>query len=163
MTYLPRQHLALAVRLADARQLRVVVHEEVEILVRNVDVGVSAQLALQLRRLLATRKGVLLDLVLNLLGRVLEEDGRRVDAGRHLAAGPVERVDEAAVDERRLGELDAGGDVASDAEVGVLGGGGVRVGWGVEYRRYRSSAIPIRGCRSGTIPVRGCRPSTIPA
>ena len=59
----------------DVLQLGVVVQEESEPLVGDVGGTVAAQLPMLLHRHAPAREGVLVDLLLDLLGRVGDEDG----------------------------------------------------------------------------------------
>lgn len=63
------------------------------------------------------RKGVLVDLVLDVGSRVSHVDGRVRVRGRHLCVRPLEGRDEHSVQERGLLVLELGGDVAGRSEV----------------------------------------------
>lgn len=83
---LARHHLAGLVGLLDAGELVVVLHEERQVLEGHVDCGVASQFALFLGRVLSAGEGESVHFVLDLVGRVGEEDGRGVDARGHLGA-----------------------------------------------------------------------------
>jgi hypothetical protein len=117
---LPRQHLPLLVSVSDPLQLNVILHEEREILKRNVVLRPPAHLSLLLGRILTARKGVLVDLVFDLVGRVGEEDGGRVDRGGHLGTGALQRGEEYGVDERGFLVFHLLGVFAALAEIRVL-------------------------------------------
>lgn len=71
---LARKHLALLVSDTNTLQFSVVLQEEGEILEGDVDLGVAAQLTVELHGLLATGESVLVDFVLDLVRGVVHVD-----------------------------------------------------------------------------------------
>lgn len=101
-------------------QLLVILQEETEILVRNIHIRVPSQSPMLLLRLLASRKPVLVDLVLDLVRCVAHED-TRVRVGRaHLRLRALQCGEELGMQERRFRVFQFGSDVAGEAEVGIL-------------------------------------------
>ena len=77
-------------------------------------------LAVELDGLSSTGEGVLVDLVLYLIGGVGHVDGGVLVAGAHLGVMAKQGGDELGVDQGWLRELEPGGNVPGDAEVGIL-------------------------------------------
>lgn len=117
---LARHHLSALVLSANALQFLIILEEESQVLERNVVLGVTTKLTLQLGGVLAAREGVLVDLVLDLVGSVAHKDGRAVNAGRHLRSRTLKSRKEDRVDERWLLELHFFGMFTALTEVGVL-------------------------------------------
>ena len=93
---------------------------------------------MQLSGLLATAKGVLVDLLLDLLGRVGDIDGRVGVACAHLGLGALQCWEELRVDECGLAPAQAGRHVTRQAEVRVL-----------SIKAIGVSAIVNKGTRQG--------------
>ena len=83
--------------------LVVVLEEEAQVLIGHVDLGVAAEFAVFFDRHTAARESVLVDLVLDLVGRVAHENGGFVDRGGHLGAGALEGGQEEGVDQGGFG------------------------------------------------------------
>lgn len=100
--------------------------------------NVGSQLPVQLSGLLATAKGVLVDLLLDLLGRVGDIDGRVGVACAHLGLGALQSWEELRVNECGLAPAQAGRHVTRQAEVRVL-----------SIKAVGVSAIVNKGTRQG--------------
>ena len=123
------QHATRRVILADARQLRIVVQEVLQILIRHVLRQICAELPLLLDRLAAAAHRVAIDLLVSLrqsylvldhVRRVGHVDARVGVRRAHLRVQPHQRGDELAVHQRRLELAQPRRHVARHAEVGVL-------------------------------------------
>lgn len=102
------------------RQLVVVLEEEAQVLIADVDVRIPAQPPVLFLRLAPPAEPVAVDLVLDLVGRVVHVYAR-VDVGRaHLRLRTLQRGEEFRVQQGRLGVPQLLGDVARQAEVGIL-------------------------------------------
>ena len=106
----------------DLRQLLVVLFKERQVLERHVHIRVAAILAMQLLGLAPAREAVLVDLVLDLVGRIRHVDGRVGIRRRHFALGALQGGQELAVEEAWLGVLELLGNVTCETELrGLLG------------------------------------------
>eukprot|EP00754_Rhynchopus_humris_P036804 Rhum_TRINITY_DN18897_c0_g1::Rhum_TRINITY_DN18897_c0_g1_i1::g.168709::m.168709 len=114
------QHDARGVVLTDLLQLLVIVQEERQPLERHIDVGAPALGHVLLQVGTAAAEAVRVDLLLDLLRRVREEDGRGVNRSGHLRVRALKRREERRVDETGLQVLQARRNVARHAEVRVL-------------------------------------------
>lgn len=63
---------------------------------------------------------VLINLVLDMIGRIAQENGRSIVTGRHFGARTLQSVEKAHVNECRLGIFEASGAVSCQTEVRVL-------------------------------------------
>jgi hypothetical protein len=140
----PREKAAVEVRAANVFQFVIVFEEEGQVLIRDVDVRVSAVFTLLFRAGLPAGEGVLVDFLLTVRGVVLSAfndargkssthgrdghgvrsivhvDRARVDASTHLASRSTERGKELGMDERRFLVPEPPGDVSGNAKVWVL-------------------------------------------
>lgn len=93
-------------------------------------------------------------LVLDLLGRVREEDGGVGVAGTHFGLGPLQRREEDGVEQRWFGVADPGGDVPRHPEVRVLGaeGGLLRTPEGPSQRAPSFQSVFRAGSPPNTLP-----------
>lgn len=101
-------------------ELLIVLEEESQVLVRDVDFGISTEFPVLLHGRLSSTESIFVDLVLDHLGRVRHEDGGRVNRSGHLGLSAEQRGDKLGVDESRLLVLEARGDFSGEAEVRVL-------------------------------------------
>lgn len=101
-------------------ELSIVVHEVLQVVVRDVDIRVAAVLAVLFNSFTTAAEGVSVDLVLDLIGGVGQQDGALCDGGGHLALGTLQSREELGVKQGWLGVLELVGDVASETEVGIL-------------------------------------------
>ena len=112
--------MTLETHLAHALPLLVVIQEEPEVLIRDVHIRVPTEPPVLLDRLLSAREAVLVDLVLDLRGRVVHVYARVHVRRAHLRLRALERGEELGVQQRGLRVLELHGDVARQPEVRVL-------------------------------------------
>lgn len=98
----------------------IIIHEESEILIRNVHVGIPTQSPVLFLSLPSTAKPVSVNLVLDLVGCIRHVDGAVHIGCAHLGPGTLQRGEEFRVQERGFGVSEFGGDVTREAEVWVL-------------------------------------------
>ena len=130
LLHLARQHAARAVLVVDALQLRVVLQEVLQVLIRNILRQVCAQRSLLLLRLAAAAVGMAVDLrvsaarrshlVLDLVGRVGDVNAGVGAGGTHLRVEAHQRRNEFAAHDGWLVLVQPAGDVARHTEVRVL-------------------------------------------
>ena len=101
-------------------ELRIILQEECQILIRNIHLRVAPELPMLFLRLASARESVLVDLILDLVRRVAHEDARIWVRRAHLRLRPLECREEPRVQEGGLRVFELLRDVAREAEVRVL-------------------------------------------
>lgn len=117
---LASQHLSRPVLLANLRQFLIILHEELKIVVRNIDLQISTVLLLLLLGGLPTTIGIFGDLLLDLLGSVSHEDTGSWIRTRHLRMEALKGREELSIHTSRFWSLDLSADISCHPEVRVL-------------------------------------------
>mmetsp|Transcript_19259 Transcript_19259/g.33229 ORF Transcript_19259/g.33229 Transcript_19259/m.33229 type:complete len:233 (-) Transcript_19259:454-1152(-) len=114
------EHAPRAILLADARQLFVVLQEEVQVLPRHIHLQVCAQCSVLFNGGPAPTERVLVDLALDLCGGVVHEDGGGDVTGAHLSTLTLKSWEEPGLYERRFTLAQAWGHIPCHAKVRIL-------------------------------------------
>ena len=116
----PGEHATSRVFLGNAVQLLIGIEEEAKVLEGNVNSQISAFSPVSLDSLPSTRKGMTINFILDLGSRVGHVNGGILGTGGHFGVVSLEGREEFGADRGGFVQFQAGRDIATQAEIGVL-------------------------------------------
>ena len=115
-----REELSFSVAHSDVLQLCIVLQEECQVLIRHVNVEITAVCTMLFNCLATASLRILVDLALDVLLSISDQDRAVWITRAHLALFTLEGREESRVDRGRLLVLELLGDVTRHSEVRVL-------------------------------------------
>lgn len=104
----------------DPLKLIIIFKEEAQVLVCDINFGITTIGAVFLNSSSTTREGITIDLVLDLVSGISHEDGRGVNGSAHLGLRTLKSREETSVDQGWLGVLETLSNITSETEIRIL-------------------------------------------
>lgn len=113
-------HIYIITYIMDPLKLVIIFKEEAQVLVCDIDFGITAIGTVFFNSSSTTRESIAIDLVLDLVSGISHEDGRRVNGSAHLGLRTLKSREETSVDQRWLGILETLSNITSETEIRIL-------------------------------------------